>query len=258
MYQWTVPGADAPSDVNKIRQHRADLPLYGGRLPIGSNPCCGALGLPGWWNADTASLNLAAPRGRAGSSPAPGTSTLSPDRLPGPPVRRSGSGRLGSLLDVPTAAVSGHVIGEHGDSAVVCASTTTVYGHPAAVPLRWVRDELIVRPGRISAGIGRTRCGPAGAVVSALRLALGLQDGTCELSVPHRDVWLGIPVRFIRGLPLPSVPPLDSAEAGQLEAARAKLRAAYQAVRIPSQPLQPRRNSSWTPTPYAWRAPALP
>ncbi len=49
------------------------VPLFGGRVRIGSEPPHGADGLPGWWNADTASLNLAAPRGRTGSSPVPGT-----------------------------------------------------------------------------------------------------------------------------------------------------------------------------------------
>jgi L-lactate dehydrogenase len=142
---------------------------------------------------------------------------------------------LARLLDVPAEAVCGHVIGEHGDAAVVCASSTTVNGLPVPVPLQEVRDELTMRPGRISAGIGRTRCGPAGAVVSALSLALGVEDGTTELSAPHGDGWLGIPLRFTQGRPLPCVPPLDPVEARQWEAAQSKLRAAYQAVRgIPS------------------------
>jgi L-lactate dehydrogenase len=137
---------------------------------------------------------------------------------------------LARLLDVPVDAVRGHVIGEHGDAAVVCASTTTVNGAPVTVPLERVRAELAERPGRISAGIGRTRYGPAGALVSALRLALGLEDGITELSAPHGDVCLGIPLQFTGGRPLPCVPPLDDAEARQLEAARSKLRAAYQGV----------------------------
>ncbi|WP_181803109.1 lactate/malate family dehydrogenase [Streptomyces shenzhenensis] len=152
---------------------------------------------------------------------------------------------LARLLGVPIATVAGHVIGEHGEAAVVCASSTTVNGLPLPVPLQQVRDELRVRPGRINAGIGRTRCGPAGAVVSALRLALGVEDGTTELSALHGGGWLGIPVRFTRGQPLPFLPPLDAVEAQQLEAAHAKLRAAYQAVRgIPLQPLPSGRNHS--------------
>lgn len=81
------------------------------------------------------------------------------------------------LLSVPVDAVHGHVIGEHGDAAVICASSTTVNGMPVPVPLQQVHDELTRRPGRISAGIGRTRYGPAGAVVSSLHLLLGLEDG---------------------------------------------------------------------------------
>ncbi|MFJ4695177.1 NAD(P)-binding domain-containing protein [Streptomyces sp. NPDC088766] len=152
---------------------------------------------------------------------------------------------LARLLDVPTSAVSGHVIGEHGDAAVVCASSTTVHGHPVPVPLQQVRDELTARPGRINAGIGRTRCGPAGVVASTLRLACGVEDGTTELSVRHKDVWLGIPVHFTQGRFLPFVPALDAAEARQLKAARSKLRAAYAAVRgVPPQPLLSGRTHS--------------
>ena len=151
---------------------------------------------------------------------------------------------LARLLDVPVAAVRGHVIGEHGEAAVVCASSTTVNGEPVPVPLERVRAELAERPGRISAGIGRTRYGPAGALVSALRLALGVEDGVTELSAPYGGVCLGIPLQFTGGRPLPCVPLLDEAEALQLEAARSKLRAAYQGVRgIPSQPLPSVRTS---------------
>lgn len=102
-----------------------------------------------------------------------------------------------------------------------------------------------MRPARINTGIGRTRSGPAGAVVSTLRLALGTEDGTTELSVSHGDVWLGMPVRFSRGRPLPSLPSPNAAEARQLEAASTKLRAAYPAVRgVPLQPLPSGRNGS--------------
>ncbi|OIJ89553.1 lactate/malate family dehydrogenase [Streptomyces colonosanans] len=150
---------------------------------------------------------------------------------------------LARHLGVPVAAVHGHVIGEHGDAAVVCASSTTVNGHPVPVPLQEVRDELAGRPGRINAGIGRTRCGPAGAVVSTLRLALGVEDGMTELSVPYGEDCCGIPLRFTGGQPLPSVPLLDPFEVRQLEAARTKLRAAYGVVRgVPAQPLPSGRN----------------
>ncbi|MFF8990224.1 hypothetical protein ACF09H_09795 [Streptomyces sp. NPDC014983] len=107
------------------------------------------------------------------------------------------------------------------------------------LPLQEVRDELARRPGRINAGIGRTRCGPAGAVLSTLRLALGIENGTTELSVPHgADDCYGVPLRFEDGRPHPSLPPLDPQEVRQLAAASTKLRAAYVAVRdIPTQPL---------------------
>jgi L-lactate dehydrogenase len=154
---------------------------------------------------------------------------------------------LARLLDVPVAAVAGHVIGEHGEAAVVCASSTTVNGLPAPVPLQQVRDELIARPKRINDGIGRTRWGPAGAVTSALRLACGVEDGTTELSVPQwpGGEWVGTPVRFVGGQPALFLPPLDVAEGRRLEAAQTKLRVAYQAVRgIPSQPFPPERTHS--------------
>lgn len=145
---------------------------------------------------------------------------------------------LARLLDVPVDAVRGHVIGEHGDGAVVCASSTTVNGATVAVPLEQVRAELAGRPGRISAGIGRTRYGPAGALLRALRLALGVEDGVTELSAPYNGVCLGVPLQFTGGRPLPCVPPLDEAEARQWEAAQSKLRAAYRGMRgIPPQPL---------------------
>lgn len=152
---------------------------------------------------------------------------------------------LGRLLGVPATAVSGHVIGEHGDTSVVCASSTLVNDHPVPVPLQRVRDELARRPGRISAGIGRTRCGPAGAVVSALRLALGAEDGTTELCAAHAGDWCGVPVRFTGGDPVPFLPPLDAVEDRQLEASRSKLRAAYRAVR--GLPLQPSPSGRYRP-----------
>lgn len=138
---------------------------------------------------------------------------------------------LARLLDADPGAIQGRVIGEHGDAAVVCASATTVNGLPVPIPLQEVRDELATRPGRISAGIGRTRAGPAGAVVAALRLALGAADGVVELSAPHDGVWLGIPLRFTAGQPLPCLPTLSAAEERQLHAAHAKLRAAYDGLR---------------------------
>ncbi|MCQ8194635.1 lactate/malate family dehydrogenase [Streptomyces rugosispiralis] len=137
---------------------------------------------------------------------------------------------LARLLAVPADAVHGHVIGEHGDGAVVCASTTTVNGQPAAVPLPEVGAALHDRPGRIRHGIGRTRCGPAGAVLSTLRKALGLVDGTEELTAEYRGDWLGIPLRFTAGEPIACLPALDPDEDRQLAAAAVKLRTAYSSL----------------------------
>ncbi|MFE7840138.1 NAD(P)-binding domain-containing protein [Streptomyces sp. NPDC057474] len=141
---------------------------------------------------------------------------------------------LAHLLDVPPTAVHGHVIGEHGDGAVVCASSTTVNGTPAPVPITEVRAELRTRSGRISAGVGRTRSGPAGAVLSTLHKALGLVDGTEELTAEHRGDWLGIPLRFTDGQPVACLPALDAGEDAQLAATVTKLRGAYQALRRPA------------------------
>ncbi|WP_445277475.1 lactate/malate family dehydrogenase [Streptomyces sp. DSM 41033] len=135
---------------------------------------------------------------------------------------------LARMVGVPTEAVSGHVIGEHGDHAVICASSTTVYGRPVHVPAHQVREELAARPGRISAGIGRVRSGPAGATVAALAHVLGITDGVIELSAPgDTGTYLGMPLRFTGGHPTVCLPPLDQAETTDLAAADTKLRAAY-------------------------------
>ncbi|MFJ7130457.1 2-dehydropantoate 2-reductase N-terminal domain-containing protein [Streptomyces sp. NPDC098101] len=139
---------------------------------------------------------------------------------------------LARLLDVPVAAVQGHVIGEHGDHAVICASSTTVHGRPVPVPLQQVRDELRHRPRRINEGIGRTRSGPAGATVAALTHALGLTDGVIELSTSWRGDWYGLPLRFTAGIPTVCLPPLSPGEAVQLQAAAAKLRTAYDQIAV--------------------------
>ncbi|MEU6735053.1 NAD(P)-binding domain-containing protein [Streptomyces physcomitrii] len=138
---------------------------------------------------------------------------------------------LARHLHVPAVAVAGHVIGEHGDAAVVCASATTVNDQRVPLPLQQLRDELATRAGRISAGIGRTRFGPAGAVLSALRKTLAVDDGIEELSASYGGGWLGIPLRFTQGRPVACLPSLDAAERRQFTAADTKLRTAYQAVR---------------------------
>ncbi|WP_343067072.1 hypothetical protein [Streptomyces rectiverticillatus] len=112
-------------------------------------------------------------------------------------------------------------------------------GRPAEVPVGQVRRELADRPARINAGLGRTRCGPAGAVIAALRAGLGLDDRVVELSVNHERRWMGIPLRFTAGTPSVCLPRLDTAEARQLVAADVKLRDAYEPLarlHIPARP----------------------
>ncbi|MEU9746653.1 lactate/malate family dehydrogenase [Streptomyces niveus] len=128
--------------------------------------------------------------------------------------------------------VRGHVIGEHGDRAVICASSTTVNGLSVHVPVKAVLDALQQRPALIRSGIGRTRCGPAGAVLSTLRKSLGLADGIEELATPYQDVWLGIPTRFTSGRAEARLPHLTSHERQLLEHAAASLRDTY--ARIPA------------------------
>ncbi|MFI1956122.1 NAD(P)-binding domain-containing protein [Streptomyces xinghaiensis] len=138
---------------------------------------------------------------------------------------------LAGYAQVSPEVVRGHVIGEHGDRAVVCASTTTVAGRPVAVPVRAVVEDLQRRPALIRGGIGRTRCGPAGAVLSTLRKTFGLVDGVEELCVPYGDVWLGVPLRFTGGEAVVCLPRLTCSERERLDAAAGSLRDAY--TRLP-------------------------
>lgn len=135
---------------------------------------------------------------------------------------------LSTLMGVPADQIRGHVIGEHGDSAVICASTTTVNGKTITVPVREIRKTLADRPGSISSGVGRTRSGPAGAVLTTLRLALGHTDGITELCTTWRSHWLGVPVNFRRGLAWPVLPSLNPTETDRFEASGNKLDSAYQ------------------------------
>ncbi|MFE7114543.1 lactate dehydrogenase [Streptomyces sp. NPDC057654] len=136
---------------------------------------------------------------------------------------------LARHFDVPVASVDGHVIGEHGDTAVICAAATRVGGLPLTVPLQEVRAELAAWHGRIT--IGRARFGPAAAVLSALRAALGLTDTVVELCAEHGGAWRGVPLRFTAGTPTPCLPPLDRSEVRQLAASDRKLAAAYRQIR---------------------------
>lgn len=131
---------------------------------------------------------------------------------------------------VPVETVDGYVIGEHGDGAVICASSTTINGRPATVPLDVVTAELADRPRRINAGIGRVRNGPAAAVVSALRKLLAAEDGTDVLSVNHGGVWLGIRLQITAGQPTVTPLTLNDAESAQFIAARAKLGGVYRTI----------------------------
>lgn len=132
---------------------------------------------------------------------------------------------------VPVAAVDGHVIGEHGDAAVICASATTVHGRPYQPhSSHGIRQTLRQRPSLIAAGTGRVRAGPAGAVLSALAKTLGLADGPENLSVPRVDGGHGMPLRFTAGRPKVVMPSMTADETAQLAAADSKLRAAYQHI----------------------------
>ncbi|MFF7358365.1 lactate dehydrogenase [Streptomyces filipinensis] len=131
---------------------------------------------------------------------------------------------------VPISAVDGYVIGEHGDGAVICASTTTVHGAPCTVPLDLVRAELADRPRRINAGIGRPRHGPAAAVLSTLRKLLDIEDGTDVLSVNRAGVWLGIRLHIRAGRPTVQPLELDPHETADLLTARTKLEASYRQI----------------------------
>ncbi|MFD4787610.1 2-dehydropantoate 2-reductase N-terminal domain-containing protein [Streptomyces sp. NPDC058459] len=131
---------------------------------------------------------------------------------------------------VPVSAVDGYVIGEHGDGAVICASTTTVHGAPCTVPLELIRGELADRPRRINAGTGRTRHGPAAAVLSALRKLLDVEDGTDVLSVDHGGVWLGVRLHIRAGRPTVQPLTLDPQETAGLLTARTRLQAAYSQI----------------------------
>ncbi|MFJ6889675.1 lactate dehydrogenase [Streptomyces californicus] len=141
---------------------------------------------------------------------------------------------LAECIRVSPELVQGHVIGEHGDRAVLCLSTTTVDGRPVSAPARAVAEDLQRRPALIRAGIGRTRYGPVGAALSTLRKALGLVDGVEEVSVPYGDVWLGLPLAFTGGMAVPCLPPLTRFERLRLDSAASSLRDAY--TRMPTPP----------------------
>ncbi|MFE4873480.1 lactate dehydrogenase [Streptomyces sp. NPDC056682] len=135
---------------------------------------------------------------------------------------------LAHRLGVPLAAVGAHVVGEHGDGAVPCV--TTLHRQELVAVPAGVEADAKGRSALINAGIGRTRCGPAGAVLAALTHALGLTDGTLELSARHGDAWLGVPVRFTAGQSAVVMPRLTEDQDLALSAAVLKLNIAYGAI----------------------------
>ncbi|GGP80086.1 lactate/malate family dehydrogenase [Streptomyces melanogenes] len=135
---------------------------------------------------------------------------------------------LANRLGLPLGSVQARVIGEHGEDAVITG--TTVNGRPLTAVPPGIRREAARRPTVINAGIGRTRCGPAGAVLAALRHTLGLVDGVLELSAHHEGAWLGVPVRLTAGHPTIALPRLSPDEQAALTAARTKLTTAYEAI----------------------------
>jgi L-lactate dehydrogenase len=103
-------------------------------------------------------------------------------------------------LAVPLTAVTGSVLGEHGETAVICEHATRVDRQAVRLPLGIIRQQLRERSPRITAGMDRTQHGPAGAVLSAVRKLLGLSDGHEELSATSPGgVFLGQRLRFVAG-----------------------------------------------------------
>ncbi|MGB6164741.1 MAG: NAD(P)-binding domain-containing protein [Pseudonocardiaceae bacterium] len=141
---------------------------------------------------------------------------------------------VAAACGVAVEVVNGHVIGEHGDAAVCCLSSTTIRGHPldsAAVPAGDLYAALHARSGLITDGIGRVRAGAVGAILSALGKVLGEVDGVEHLSVRYRHHgWLGLPVRFTCGAAQPFLPPLNPDEQRRLAAAADKVHHAYQTL----------------------------
>lgn len=140
---------------------------------------------------------------------------------------------LATHHDVPVSAVDGHVIGEHGDAAVICASSTRIHGHPITVNIDAARHWLRDRPRLITSRGDRVRSGAAGTVVSALQKILGHRDGLEELSTPTRYGCLGVPLRFQHGHAQLAMPTLDTDEHQAFLHAQHVVEAAYQHLSKP-------------------------
>lgn len=133
------------------------------------------------------------------------------------------------LANVPIAAVTGSVLGEHGAAATICAHATRVAHHPVELPLTWIREQLATWAQSITAGIGRTQYGPAGAILATAAKLLGHADGHEELSVAAPSgVHLGQRLRFAGGLWWPDPPELAPTEQQSLDEAEVKLAALYE------------------------------
>jgi L-lactate dehydrogenase len=146
-------------------------------------------------------------------------------------------GLLGAAYGVPASRVSGDVIGEHGDAAVCCLSTTRVDGQlvDADDPrTRRALDAFHRRPTMIRSGVGRVRAGAAGAVLSALRATVGGVDGIEHLSTRYSDLgaWLGQPIMFTAGRGRVRLPELTDVEQKSVDDASHKLVEAYASLRF--------------------------
>jgi L-lactate dehydrogenase len=134
-------------------------------------------------------------------------------------------------LAVPRTAVSGSVLGEHGETAVICEHATRVHQHPVQLPLGIIRQQLRERSPRITAGMDRTQHGPAGAVLSTVRKLLGLAEGHEELSATSPGgVYLGQRLRFVAGQYWNDPPEHSPGEQAALDASAHRLKILYDHV----------------------------
>lgn len=142
---------------------------------------------------------------------------------------------LATAYDVPAERVAGDVIGEHGDAAVCCLSSTRIDDKPVSPHdprTRAAMTAFRTRPTTIRAGMGRIRAGAAGAVLSALRAVAGGVDATVQLSTSYGAdrAWLGQPVMFTAGQATVRLPPLTETEQSLLDASNDKLIRIYQSI----------------------------
>lgn len=135
---------------------------------------------------------------------------------------------VAGLANVPVPAVTGSVLGEHGAAATICAHATRVAHCRVELPLIWIREQLRTRADDITAGIGRTQHGPAGAVIATVAKLMGHADGHEELSVAAPSVHLGQRLCFAGGRWWLDPPELAPSEQRNLAQAETKLAALYE------------------------------